>query len=62
MPSSSRFRQAGFSVVLLALALSGILSACGKKPSEVDPPPGVTNDTFPKTYPDPSTDPKPTLP
>ena len=32
---------------------------CGKKPGMVDPPPEVTSDTFPRTYPDPAMDPKP---
>jgi hypothetical protein len=35
------------------------LSACGKKPNEVDPPPGAEDNIFPKTYPNISTDPKP---
>jgi len=43
-------------VILLALLP---LAGCGKKPNQVDPPPGVENDTFPRPYPDPSTDPKP---
>lgn len=35
------------------------LSACGKKPNQVDPPPGAGNSGFPHTYPDPATDPEP---
>ena len=46
---------ASFLLVLLMFSLM----ACGKKPSQVDPPPGVENDNFPQTYPDPATDPKP---
>jgi len=42
----------------LALALVAV-GGCGIKPGKVSPPPGVSKDTFPKTYPDPSTDPKP---
>jgi hypothetical protein len=41
--------------MVAGLALAG----CGKKPGSVDPPPEVTNDTFPQVYPDPATDPKP---
>ncbi len=35
------------------------LAACGIKPAYVEPPQGAEHDTFPRTYPDPSTDPKP---
>lgn len=41
---------------LLALFL---LTGCGVKPSAVDAPQGAEKDQFPKTYPDPSTDPGP---
>lgn len=44
---------------LLAAVFFLPLAACGKKPSSVDPPQGEDNDTFPLTYPDPATDPKP---
>jgi hypothetical protein len=44
------------SCLLLALALTG---GCGIKPVKVDPPASVKHDTFPKTYPDPATDPQP---
>lgn len=44
-------------VLLLLCALS--LTACGKKPGHVDPPPDVKKDEFPYTYPDPDSDPKP---
>lgn len=44
---------------LVALSLLLALSACGVKPNELDPPPGVKKDSFPKTYPDPANDPKP---
>lgn len=33
------------------LALIAVVSACGIKPGELDPPPGVQRDSFPKTYP-----------
>ena len=46
------------SFVSLALALA-VVSGCGIKPGKLAPPPGVSKDTYPKTYPDPSTDPKP---
>lgn len=37
------------SFCLALLALGG----CGIKPGQVDPPPGVERDSFPKTYPAP---------
>lgn len=37
--------------LMIALVLPGLLGACGVKPREVDPPAGVTTDTFPQTYP-----------
>jgi len=48
-----------FAPMLALLLLCLGLVACGKKPSEVDPPTDVTNDQFPRIYPDPATDPKP---
>jgi hypothetical protein len=46
---------------LAVLILSGLaLTACGLKPSHVDPPPTVEDDTYPNEYPDPATDPAPT--
>jgi hypothetical protein len=41
-------------VTLVLLTLSS--AACGKKPNQIDPPPGIEKDTFPRTYPDPATD------
>jgi len=35
------------------------VGGCGIKPGSVDPPKGVEKDPFPRTYPDPSTDPDP---
>lgn len=35
------------------------VAACGKRPGEVDPYPGVSNDAYNQVYPDLSTDPKP---
>jgi len=52
-----RFYYAGFALILVCAGFA--LAGCGKKPSSVDPPPEVTNDTFPRAYPDPATDPKP---
>ncbi len=46
--------------VILCTALLA-LSACGIKPPYVEPPAGAKHDTFPHTYPDPSTDPQPGL-
>lgn len=42
----------GFALVLA-------LGACGKKANHVNAPPGVDDDRFPLTYPDPATDPQP---
>ncbi len=44
-------------IVFLTLALG--TTACGIKPAHVEPPKGAEHDEFPRTYPDPSTDPKP---
>jgi len=41
------------------LSLSATLSGCGIKPGSVEPPPGAEDRVFPRTYPDPSTDPTP---
>ncbi len=38
-----------------------LLCACGVKPPYVDPPQGAEHDTFPRSYPDTSTDPQPGL-
>gem|GEM_PF-1449006 len=46
----------GAAALVAALTLTG----CGKKPGSVDPPPWVEDDTYPASYPDVSTDPKPT--
>lgn len=49
-----RRRRAGVALAfVLAAALSGTLAACGKR-GPVEPPPG-SKETFPRTYPDPST-------
>lgn len=44
--------------ILLAV-MAGLLSACGIKPNNVDPPEEVQRGEFPRTYPDLSTDPPP---
>ena len=54
-----RRRSAGFFWLIALLLPVLMLAACGKKPNQVDPPPGAEDITFPKTYPDISTDPKP---
>ena len=46
-------------VFCVLIVLSFSLAACGKKPASVDPPLGAEDNVFPKTYPDPATDPKP---
>ncbi|MGH1404455.1 MAG: hypothetical protein ACRBDL_09440 [Alphaproteobacteria bacterium] len=37
------------------------VASCGIKPPHVEPPEGAEHDTFPATYPDTSTDPRPGL-
>lgn len=44
-------------LLISLMALS--LSACGIKPEHVDPPVGTEKQTFPRTYPDISNDPRP---
>ena len=44
--------------IALSAALLLPLGACGKKPNQVDPPPGAEDSAFPRTYPDLSIDPK----
>ncbi|MFH1158104.1 MAG: hypothetical protein V1721_04375 [Pseudomonadota bacterium] len=49
-------------LIIISLCLTMALAAvggCGIKPGKVDPPAGTEKDYFPKTYPDPSTDPHP---
>lgn len=48
-------------IYILMCANALMLSSCGVKPPYVDPPQGAQHDTFPNTYPDASTDPKPGL-
>ena len=60
MSENGSQKQAGRAAAFILLAACVfMLAACGKKPGKVDAPPYVTNDTFPQTYPDPATDPKP---
>lgn len=49
-------------IIALSLCLTMLLAGCGVKPTKVDAPAGVVKDTFPKTYPDPATDPGPKEP
>jgi len=59
-PKKQVSRAAPWAECLTAIFLLLLcLTACGKKPNQVDPPPGVEENAFPKTYPDPTTDPKP---
>ncbi|MEA1938049.1 MAG: hypothetical protein U9N14_03030 [Pseudomonadota bacterium] len=37
--------------LLIGLAIAICLSACGKRPGQLDLPDGVTNDHFPHSYP-----------
>ncbi|HYD19084.1 MAG TPA: hypothetical protein VEF76_11455 [Patescibacteria group bacterium] len=47
--------------LLILPLLAFLLSGCGVKPNAVDPPESLEGgkDNFPRTYPDPSTDPAP---
>lgn len=44
--------------IVLAGMLSILLSGCGVKPARLSPPSGSEDTPFPRTYPDPSTDPQ----
>ena len=46
-------------LALLLVVLACGLSGCGKRPKDIDPPVGTDAHSFPQTYPDPATDPKP---
>ena len=50
-----------FFLLLLALMATILLplGGCGIRPSELDPPPGREDVVFPRSYPDPATDPPP---
>lgn len=48
-----------YSIYILLCVNALLLGSCGIKPSGVEPPETVKEDTFPGTYPDTSTDPKP---
>ena len=58
-PVQSPSNRAWYRVLAVFFLLFLPLCACGKKPNQVDPPPGAEETVFPKTYPDPATDPKP---
>ena len=58
-PENRMSARAGIPVVLLCLAGLLMLSACGKKATQLDPPDETISDQFPRSYPDPMTDPKP---
>jgi hypothetical protein len=45
--------------MLMLMILGFVLTGCGKRATMVDAPDSVTDDTFPRVYPDPATDPKP---
>ena len=43
-------------IIMFLISIAPLLNGCGVKPGFVDPPQGVENDEFPRTYPDPATD------
>ena len=57
MRNPSFLKKLCLALTLVVLAFG--LSACGKKPKDVDPPLGANPKDYPRTYPDPATDPKP---
>lgn len=44
--------------IVLAGLMSMTLTGCGVKPDRLSPPAGTEDSTFPRTYPDPATDPE----
>ena len=53
------FPLIGFSrLILLAFCLL-LPTACGKRPAKVDAPPSASDLSYPRTYPDIKTDPRP---
>lgn len=58
--AQKRKRARALALVLLLLLSAGV-SACGKRPGSIDPPPSDSAERvpFPRVYPDPSTDPAP---
>lgn len=44
--------------IVLAGILSILLTGCGVKPGRLSPPAGSEESHFPRTYPDPATDPQ----
>ncbi|HEY0901683.1 MAG TPA: hypothetical protein VGD95_06120 [Micavibrio sp.] len=46
--------------IVVAGILSILLTGCGIKPARLSPPDGTADTNFPRTYPDPATDPAPT--
>lgn len=43
--------------IILMVLMSMMATACGTKPASLSPPPGAEDTPFPRTYPDPATDP-----
>jgi hypothetical protein len=43
-------------VTLLAIVCLLALTGCGKRPGQVDPPPGISKDVYTREYPDIRTD------
>lgn len=42
-------------LLLSLITLASSVTACGIKPNNLEPPPGIEADKFPATYPDPIT-------
>ncbi|QQG37488.1 MAG: hypothetical protein HYS17_08770 [Micavibrio aeruginosavorus] len=57
MPAQRSAHRLSLYIVLAGLMSMG-LCGCGVKPDSLSPPPGAEETVFPRTYPDPSTDPQ----
>jgi hypothetical protein len=47
---TGNFMRRALLILLVVVLAAPLLEACGKKPSELDPPPGEASD-FPRKYP-----------
>ncbi len=61
MPKLSSVRSCAVYIVLAGM-LSILLAGCGVKPAHLSPPARSPETNFPRTYPDPATDPQPGAP
>jgi hypothetical protein len=57
--SGQNHQRSRLHFICLTLLILLPLTACGKKPNQLDVPPGAQEDAYPRVYPDPASDPKP---